>query len=176
MGPVPGADRIHEEALRHLGRVAERAVPGCPKDDCTQEPSRGIGDVEPSHPSSIRGKRIQGAIGSQSTLQTSGCWPVDFILDPLLRLRAARAAMPHNTAQRLSLWNATRPSTRWTMKASFWERGDCRSVMERNAGQQRSSIAKALWFASTNLHLPPRSPYEARRKEQCCVPSCPSSS
>ncbi|KAF8293633.1 trans-sialidase [Trypanosoma cruzi] len=106
MGPAPGADGMRGEALRHLGRVAKRAVPGCPKDDCTQEPSRGIGDVESSYPSSIRGKRIQGVIESQSTLQKSGCWPVNFTPDQLLRLRAACAAMLHNTAWRLSLWNA----------------------------------------------------------------------
>ncbi|KAF8294661.1 hypothetical protein TcYC6_0099470 [Trypanosoma cruzi] len=57
LGPAPGAGGMHGEALRHLGRVVKRAVPGCPIDAYMQEPSRVIGDVEPSYSFSIRRKR-----------------------------------------------------------------------------------------------------------------------
>ncbi|RNC34885.1 Tbingi protein [Trypanosoma cruzi] len=50
-GPAPVPDRMNGESLRHLRRVAKRAVPGCPIYAYAQKPSGGIGDVESRHPS-----------------------------------------------------------------------------------------------------------------------------
>ncbi|KAF8305897.1 hypothetical protein TcBrA4_0039870 [Trypanosoma cruzi] len=127
LGPVPGPDRIHGEALRHLVRVARRAVPWLfdirpcagtvPRNSrrgavlLLPNPERTASNRNSHQPvtlSSCLSKlmeristtRIRDVIESQLALQPSGFLPGNSTPDPLLQIRAAvhRNAPQHRTA------------------------------------------------------------------------------
>ncbi|PBJ81347.1 hypothetical protein BCY84_00202 [Trypanosoma cruzi cruzi] len=127
LGPVPGPDGIHGEALRHLGRVARRAVPwlfdirlragAIPRNWrrgavlLLPNPERTASNRDSHRPvtlSSCLSKlmertpaaRIRDVIESQLALQPSGFLPGNSTPDQLLQIRAAmhRNASQHLTA------------------------------------------------------------------------------
>ncbi|KAF8306305.1 hypothetical protein TcBrA4_0031980 [Trypanosoma cruzi] len=127
LGPVPGPDGIHGEALRHLVRVARRAVPWLfDSRPCAgtvprnwrrgavlllPNPERTASNRDSHRPvtlSSCLSKlmertpaaRIRDVIESQLALQPSGFLPGNSTPDQLLQIRAAmhRNAPQHRTA------------------------------------------------------------------------------
>ncbi|KAF8293795.1 hypothetical protein TcYC6_0105440 [Trypanosoma cruzi] len=127
LGPAPGPDGIHGEALRHLGRVARRAAPwlfdirlragAVPRNRrrgallLLPNPERTASNRDPHRPVTmsscpsklmerISATRIRDVIESQLTLQPSGFLPGNSTPDQLLQIRAAmhRNASQHRTA------------------------------------------------------------------------------
>ncbi|EKF31311.1 hypothetical protein MOQ_004858 [Trypanosoma cruzi marinkellei] len=91
LGPPPGPDGTHGEALRYRGRAAKRAVSGCSRGTNMQEPSRGTGDVGLSYPSAFRGKRRPVAN------------PADLSRRPAASASSCHAFLPHASEMPSSL-------------------------------------------------------------------------
>ncbi|KAF8307763.1 hypothetical protein TcBrA4_0007820 [Trypanosoma cruzi] len=139
LGPVPGPDGIHGEALRHLVRVARRAVPWLfdsrpcagtvPRNSrrgavlLLPNPERTASNRDSHRPvtlSSCLSKlmertpaaRIRDVIESQLALQPSGFLPGNSTPTNCCKSGLLCIAMLHNTARRITLWTTPMPLTR----------------------------------------------------------------
>ncbi|KAF8301685.1 hypothetical protein TcYC6_0050490 [Trypanosoma cruzi] len=201
LGPAPGPDGIHGEALRHLGRVARRAVPWLfDSRPCAgtvprnrrrvvvlrlPNPERTASNRDSHRPvtlSSCLSKlmertpaaRIRNVIESQSTPAAILLFAGQFHPRPIAAPQRCHAPQ-HRTAA-VFVDHADAFGTVGPDAVILEMRRHVDSQSHRTLVSSVSSITQALWFASTNSHPPPGPSHEAHRREQRRHPSFSSSS